>query len=173
MESGGHGGSYAPSLFSFVSTLVTVIPADGPPILAAGGLSNGAQVAALLTLGAAGAVFGTRFLLTPESEYSNVQKSALLAANYSSTVRTLAFDTARSTLGWPKGVDGRGLRNVLVDDYDKGVEIDVLKEKLQGGIKEKDPKRMVIWAGQGVGQMNEIKPAQVRLFSRMPTPINP
>lgn len=81
------------------------------PIVAAGGVATGAQVASFLTLGASGVALGTRFLLCPESLYSDVQRHALISADSSSSVRTMAFDHARNTLGWPKGVDGRGLRN--------------------------------------------------------------
>jgi nitronate monooxygenase len=77
----------------------------------AGGLATGAQIAALLDLGASGAVLGTRFLLSPESLYSDRQRQALIDAQSSESVRTMAFDYARNTLSWPKDVDGRGLRN--------------------------------------------------------------
>lgn len=80
-------------------------------IVGAGGLATGAQVAELLALGAAGAVLGTRFLMTPESLYNDAQRQALAAADSTASVRTMAFDQVRGTLGWPSGVDGRGLRN--------------------------------------------------------------
>ena len=131
-------------------------------MVAAGGIANGAQIAGFLTLGASGAALGTRFLLTPESYYSDIQKNALLAASSSSTVRTLAFDHARNTLGWPAGVDGRGLRNRLVEDFEKGEDHGVLNEKLQEGVKSGNPDLMITWAGQGVGEMKEIRGAQVR-----------
>ena len=111
-EAGGHGlGSALPllTLFPLVSSLWP--PAGGPPLLAAGGLANGAHVAALLALGASGAVLGTRFLLSPESLYTPVQRRALLAADSTQSVRTMAFDYARNTLGWPAGIDGRALKN--------------------------------------------------------------
>lgn len=79
--------------------------------MAAGGLATGVQIAALLTLGASGAALGTRFLLCPESLYTDRQRQALVDAESSQSVRTMAFDLARNTLSWPKGVDGRGLRN--------------------------------------------------------------
>ncbi|CAL1714883.1 unnamed protein product [Somion occarium] len=160
IESGGHGGSYAPPLLDLITSITKNIPKDGPPILAAGGLSNGSQVAAFLTLGAAGAVLGTRFLLTPESQYSETQKAALLPASASSTVRTLAFDYARGTLGWPEGINGRGLRNQIVKLFEKGVDIEILREKLEEGTRHGDPDYMITWAGQGVGDMTEIKGAQ-------------
>lgn len=131
-------------------------------MIAAGGLANGAQIASLLTLGVSGAALGTRFLLTPESYYSESQKKALIAAGADSTVRTLAFDHARNTLGWPAGIDGRGLRNIIVEDFEKGASHDVLNQKLKEGVESGNPDRMITWAGQGVGEMKEIRGAQVR-----------
>jgi nitronate monooxygenase len=84
---------------------------NAPPIVAAGGVATGPQIASLLTLGASGVALGTRFLLSPESLYSDIQCHALVSADSSLSVRTLAFDHVRDTLGWPKGVDGRALRN--------------------------------------------------------------
>ena len=128
----------------------------------AGGLSNGAQIAEYIRLGAAGAVLGTRFLLTPESTYTAGQKNALLAATSGSTVRSVKFDEARNTLGWPEDADGRGLRNALTNDWEAGVNMFVLREKVKEGMKKDDPQYMVTWAGEGVGDVNEIKGAQVR-----------
>ena len=96
---------------TLVSEILSVFPKAGPPVLAAGGMAHGGHLASLLALGASGAVFGTRFLLSPESLYSDVERKALIEAKTSSSVRSMAFDEARSTLGWPRGVDGRGLRN--------------------------------------------------------------
>ena len=111
-EAGGHGLNASPPLLTLFPLLANVASQlNGPPLLAAGGLATGSQVASLLTLGASGVVLGTRFLLSPESLYTDLQREALLAADSSLSVRTMAFDHARNTLGWPKGVDGRGLRN--------------------------------------------------------------
>ena len=98
-------------MLTLLPIILKAVPSDGPLVLAAGGLATGAQVAAALALGASGAAIGTRFLLTPESFYTDAQKRAMVNADSRSTVRTMAFDYARNTLGWPNGVDGRGLRN--------------------------------------------------------------
>ena len=82
-----------------------------PPLVAAGGVAIGSQIGALLTLGADGVAIGTRFLLSPESLYSDSQRQALIEADSSHSVRTMAFDRVRNTMGWPKDVDGRALRN--------------------------------------------------------------
>lgn len=161
-ESGGHGGATTPSTFILLSEILAALPGENaPPVLAAGGLANGTQVAAYLTLGAAGAVLGTRFLLTPESPYTDAQKAALLAAKSGSTVRTMAMDYARGTYGWPEHLNGRAIRNKIVQDIEAGVPHEVVREKLAKGIKEGDAEYMVVWSGQGVGLINEIKPTKV------------
>lgn len=134
-----------------------MLPKDGPPLLAAGGLVTGSQVASFLVLGAAGAVLGTRFLMTPESLYSDAQKKALVAAKSDMTVRTMAFDRARGILDWPAGVDGRGLYNNTVKDVEDGVDIETVKEKYEEG----DPDRMLVWSGMGIGLVSDIKSAKV------------
>ena len=133
----------------------SVIPDAGPLLVAAGGLTQGAHVASLLTLGAAGVVIGTRFLLSPESSYTDIQKQALISAN--STVRSMAFDHVRGTLGWPSGVDGRGLYNLTVEEFENGVDLEQLKSKYSSD----DPSRAVVWSGTGVALMTSIMPAKV------------
>ena len=114
-EAGGHGVAKSlPLLILFpLISEVLIAATDGhpPPLVGAGGLAIGTQIASLLTLGVSGVVLGTRFLLSPESLYSDSQRQALIAADSSNSVRTMAFDHARNTLGWPEGVDGRALRN--------------------------------------------------------------
>ena len=170
IESGGHGNGAAPPLLSLISSVLSLSPIrHGPPILGAGGLAHGGHVAALLAMGASGGVLGTRFLLTPESLYSNAQKSALLAAkSSSSTIRTMAFDRARGTLGWPQGINGRALFNDTVRDDDNDVDIKIVQTKFLEAVKKEDSKRMLIWAGTGVSEMNEIKEARVFCISMAP-----
>ncbi|KAJ7604050.1 2-nitropropane dioxygenase [Mycena polygramma] len=160
VESGGHGAGHALPLLNLVPLILAAIPADGPPVLAAGGLANGAHIASVLTLGAAGAVLGTRFLLARESLYSDIQRKALLDANSEMSVRSMAWDHARDTLGWPEGIDGRGLRNRTVEDYENRVNTDDLKSKFQEAVKNQDINRLIVWAGTGVGQMDQIQSAK-------------
>ncbi|KAH0836581.1 NPD-domain-containing protein [Lanmaoa asiatica] len=159
-ESGGHGYHSSPPLFTLVTSILAVLPKGGPPLLAAGGLVTGSQIASFLVLGAAGAVLGTRFLMTPESLYSDAQKKALVVAKSDMTVRTMAFDRARGTLDWPAGVDGRGLYNNTVKDVESGVDIEGVKEKFKEGVRDGDPDRMLVWSGMGVGLVSEIKGAK-------------
>ena len=133
-------------------------------------MANGTQVAAYLALGAAGAVLGTRFLLTPESPYTDAQKAALLAARSAgpgATVRTLALDYAGDTAYWPALIDGRGLRNGIVDDIEAGVDHATVQARCREATKAGDQSYMVVWAGQGVALMNEIKPIKVSIVDNL------
>lgn len=72
---GGHCG-HTPTLI-----LTPYLAArTGLPVLAAGGISTGAQMAAALAVGAAGVVVGTRLIATDEAQASAAYKQAVLAA---------------------------------------------------------------------------------------------
>lgn len=147
--------------------VLAVLPKDGPPLLAAGGLSTGGHIASLLTLGASGVVLGTRFLMTKESFYNEAQKKMLVAANANSTVRTMAFDRARGTLDWPEGVDGRAIYNRTVQDIDDGVDVEIVRENFNRAIRNGDPEQILTWAGTGVELVTEIQTAQVSSSSHI------
>lgn len=75
----------------------------------------------------------------------------------------MAFDHARGTLGWPAGIDGRGLRNKVVRDFEGGLGVEHLKKNFQEAAAKGDADGMVVWAGTGIGLMDEIKDAGVRI----------
>jgi len=160
IEAGGHGPASAAPIHTLVPSIISAFPDDAPPVLAAGGLANGSDIATMLGLRASGVVMGTRFLLTPECLYTDAQRQALVAAKAGSTIRTMAFDHARGTLGWPDGVDGRALRNSTVDDLDGGADLEGVRSKFELAVQNGDPNRMLVWAGTGIGRMDSVKPAQ-------------
>ncbi|KAN0066550.1 hypothetical protein ACQY0O_000644 [Thecaphora frezii] len=179
IESGGHGHSQSPPLSSLIAAVQARLPtlkptnaaARTPPLLGAGGQIGGRSLASLLALGCAGGVFGTRFLLTPEALWSQHEKEVLLRAKSDDTKRSGAFDDARGTLGWPTGVDGRGINNLTVTDYERDMELEKgnedkakegvvrRKERYKEAVSESDVERLVIWSGTGVGAMDRILPA--------------
>ncbi len=130
-------------------------------MLAAGGLSSGGHLAAFLTLGAAGAVVGTRFLVAEESLYSDAQKRAIIAAKSGSAVRSYVFDQLRD-LTWPAGVDGRALSIPALAAVESGADITQIKEEVAEGSKKGDPNSVIVWAGTGVGQLSRLQPAKVK-----------
>lgn len=171
-EAGGHGLGSSPPLSAIVPLLANKLDSGAykisnptkriPPLLGAGGIMTGANMAGVLAMGADGVVVGTRMLMTPEAAYTDAQKKLLVDAGPTSTLRTMAFDEARNTLGWPKGVDGRGLINDTVNDYmsNKGGNGDARRAVYKEAEKSGDTSRIVTWAGTGVGLVHEIKPAE-------------
>ncbi|MST59545.1 nitronate monooxygenase [Parafannyhessea umbonata] len=82
-ESGGHVGD--------LSTMVLVpqvVDAVRVPVLAAGGIADGRQVAAALMLGAQGVQVGTRFLVATECTVSQEYKDRIIKARDLSTIVT-------------------------------------------------------------------------------------
>lgn len=169
-EAGGHGHAKAPPRDVLLSTILdnmALWDAKSTPVVSAGGISDGRAISSQLVLGADGVLVGTRFLLTPEATYSGAQKKKLLHAQGTDTVRSFAFDDARGTLDWPADIDGRGLRNITVDEYDavaQGHQRPVpgqperharYMQALQAG----DTERQIIWSGTGIGQVSTIQPA--------------
>jgi nitronate monooxygenase len=73
----------------------------------------------------------------------------------------MAFDHARGTLAWPGGVDGRALRNLTVDEFERGVGVEDFRTRFAAAVRSGDSDRILVWAGAGVGSMDAIKPAEV------------
>ncbi|KAF7288862.1 2-nitropropane dioxygenase [Mycena chlorophos] len=151
---------YAPEVDCLVVQAVTnSLPQEKRPLLvAAGGITAGAQIAGLLTMGASGVVLGTRFLFTPECEYGPAAKEALLAAGLQGTVRTLAYDDVGRTNGWPPNYNGRALRNAVMDDVEAGLSLEERLANFDASKAAGDVSRIVVWAGVGVGLVNDIRP---------------
>jgi NAD(P)H-dependent flavin oxidoreductase YrpB (nitropropane dioxygenase family) len=96
-EAGGHTGEIG-SIVLWPEVVEAVKPI---PVLAAGGVGSGAQIAAALVLGAQGVWCGSLWLTSVESDLTEVAKDLLLKAKSSDTVRS------RSQTGKPS----RMLRN--------------------------------------------------------------
>ena len=109
-EAGGHVQSTQPLARLLADVLAA---ADGAvPVLAAGGLATAADVAAVIGVGAAGAMLGTRFVATLESRAHPLYKQLLVDAQPADAVMTLAFDGT-----WPFGPH-RVLRNATLDAWE-------------------------------------------------------
>ena len=64
-----------------------------------------------------------------------------------------------------------------VDDYDKGVDISVIRKNYEEASTKGDTDRVVVWAGTGVGLMNQVLPAKVwhlipQIYECLITPLN-
>jgi nitronate monooxygenase len=91
-EAGGHRGSYLRDPYeSMTGTLALVrmiVRAVKTPVVAAGGIMDGAGIAAVLALGAQAAWLGTAFVPCPESGASRAHKEGILGSKEDSTVVT-------------------------------------------------------------------------------------
>ena len=107
-EAGGHRGSYLrdpyQSLTGTFALVRLVVRAVKLPVVAAGGIMDGAGIAAALALGAQLAQLGTAFIPCPESGAPQVHKDALLAAREDDTRITEKFS----------GKPARGLANRFI-----------------------------------------------------------
>ncbi len=82
------------------------------PVIAAGGLSSGADIAHVMSAGASGVMLGTRFVATIESGAHQVYKDRLLAARAEDAALTVCFDG-----GWPNAPH-RTLRNATLERWE-------------------------------------------------------
>jgi NAD(P)H-dependent flavin oxidoreductase YrpB (nitropropane dioxygenase family) len=95
---GGEGGGHTGHIGSIV-LWPQVVEAVAPiPVLAAGGIGNGAQIAAALALGAQGVWAGTLWLATEESELTEAQRRALVAARSQDAIISRSLTGKRNRL---------------------------------------------------------------------------
>ena len=152
-EGGGHVG--------LIGTLVLVpqvVRAVSPlPVLAAGGIADGAGLAAALMLGAEGAWIGTAFLATEEAGISGPQKQALVDGRDEGTTvsRSVTGKPARMVKNrWAQAYADAGLEPLPMP-YQGMVSSQVTAAALAHG-------RADVWggfAGQGLGMIREVRPA--------------
>ncbi|MFF4687983.1 NAD(P)H-dependent flavin oxidoreductase [Streptomyces sp. NPDC001307] len=118
-EAGGHTGEIA----TMVLTPEIVDAVDPLPVLAAGGIGSGQQMAAALTLGAQGVWLGSVWLTTTEADlHSTALTRKLLAAGSGDTVRSRALT----------GKPARQLRTEWTDAWDDPAGPGTLPMPLQG-----------------------------------------
>ena len=88
---GGEGGGHCGDVGSIVLWPQVVKEVAPVPVLAAGGIGSGAQIAAALALGCQGAWSGSQWLMVEESENTPVQQAAYMKAGSRDTVRSRSF----------------------------------------------------------------------------------
>ena len=159
-EAGGHTGEIA----SMVLVPEVVDAVGDTPVLAAGGIGSGRQVAAALALGAQGVWMGSAFLTAAEYDLGerlpsgrSVIQEAMLAASSSDTVRRRIYTGKPARLlksRWTDAWDADGapeplpmpLQNILVSEAHQRMS------------ESADPTAVAMPVGQIVGRMNEIRP---------------
>jgi nitronate monooxygenase len=113
-------------------------------------------------MGADGVVVGTRFLFSPECQYTDAMKNVLVNSTWESTERSNAYDQAFQTDFWPSHIDGRAIStNDLMKDYKAGLPLEERIKRYQEATAAGKDTHLVMWAGVGVAQTDKIQPAAV------------
>jgi NAD(P)H-dependent flavin oxidoreductase YrpB (nitropropane dioxygenase family) len=159
---GTEGGGHVALISTLVLTPMVVRAVAPLPVLAAGGIADGAGLAAALMLGAEGALLGTRFLATPESPWPAGFKRALVESDGHDTLLSEIPDTAKGNL-WPGAYD-RVRRNRLLEDW-LGRENEVRRHRaaiaarMRKAVEEGDAENGELNFGQAAGLIGDIVPA--------------
>ncbi|WP_133911720.1 nitronate monooxygenase [Streptomyces sp. NBC_00582] len=163
MEAGGHQGTHKDnpendgSALGLLALLAQVREAVSLPIVAAGGIMRGSQIAAVLAAGASAAQLGTAFLATNESGAHAVHKAALTDPLFVRTELTRAFS----------GRPARGLVNRFLREHGPYApaaypEVHHLTAPLRkAAAKAGDAQGMALWAGQGHRMARELPAAEL------------
>jgi len=169
-EAGGHCGEV--STLVLVPEVCAALADFDIPILAAGGIVTGRQMAACMAMGAAGAWTGSMWLTTSEAETSPVIKEKYLQASSRQTVRS------RSRTG----KHSRQLRSPWTDAWESEDAPQPLPMPLQSLVSESPLAKITklaegghqgakllatSWVGQGVGLMNSIQSTRSVMYDFM------
>jgi NAD(P)H-dependent flavin oxidoreductase YrpB (nitropropane dioxygenase family) len=164
-EAGGHCGEV--STLVLIPEVVRALAQAGydTPVLAAGGIMTGGQMAAMMAAGAQGAWTGSVWLATPEAETSETFREKMVAARSRDTVRS------RARTGKP----ARQLKTAWHEAWDDAAGPGTLPMPLMGMVSEPafakieraaqagnaDARELVTYfVGQGVGLIEEVRPAR-------------
>ncbi|MDT0404927.1 MULTISPECIES: nitronate monooxygenase [Streptomyces] len=163
VEAGGHQGTHRDvpdtdrSGVGLLSLVAQVRESVGIPVVAAGGIMRGGQIAAVLAAGADAAQLGTAFLAAHESGAHSLHKRALTDPLYARTELTRAFS----------GRPARALVNRFLREhgpYAPAAYPDVhhLTAPLRkAAARAGDAQGMALWAGQGHRMARELPAGQL------------
>jgi NAD(P)H-dependent flavin oxidoreductase YrpB (nitropropane dioxygenase family) len=158
-EAGGHCGEVT-TMVLVPEVIEAIRPIREVPVLAAGGIVTGRQIAAAIALGAAGAWTGSVWLTTEEAETAPYTKQKMIAATARDTIRSRSRTGKPSrqlksdwTTAWEgdksPGALPMPLQSLLSEPVMR--RIDALAEQGNPGAQE----LATYWVGQGVGLMNK------------------
>jgi NAD(P)H-dependent flavin oxidoreductase YrpB (nitropropane dioxygenase family) len=156
-EAGGHTGEIATMVL--VPEIVDAVGATAP-VLAAGGIGSGRQIAAALALGAEGAWMGTAWLVTREYQITVAMPAmheALLRATSSDTTRARVYTGKPARLlanSWTRAWEEPGAPEPLPMPLQNVLVADAHQRLMNSG----NPDVVPMPAGQIVGRLNEIRP---------------
>lgn len=162
-EAGGHRGTHLrdpyDSMTGTFALVRLIVRRVKTPVVAAGGIMDGAGIAAVLALGAQAAQLGTAFIPCPESGAARIHKESVLAAREDETLITEKFT----------GKPARGLANRFIREMSaRGAP--QLPFPAQSGLTGKlrtaaakagNPDFVAMWAGQAVALSRTLPAAEL------------
>jgi len=160
-EAGGHRGSFLgrfdDALVGTMALVRTIVRHVRVPVLAAGGIMDGAGIRAALSLGAAGVQLGTAFMCCPEAGTPPAHRRALTSEAARTTAVTRAFS----------GRAARGIRNRFVELFER-VEPAPFPQQQQltadvraAAVAQERVDLMQLWAGQGAPLIRALPAAEL------------
>lgn len=162
-EGGGHAGEVT-SMVLWPQMVDAVAPL---PVLAAGGIGNGRQILAAMSMGVAGVWLGSMWLNATEAAAEPAQRESYLKASSEDTVRSRAWT----------GKTARMLKNEWTEAWERADTPDPLPMPLQGYLTFDAVRRTHLYAGSGecqkvafnpigqvVGQINESESCRDIMF---------
>ena len=160
-EAGAHRGTFAGAFEASMVPIVELVRGIAPfaPVIASGGIMDGADIRTMLDLGAAATQLGTAFLPCAESGASPAYRDALLAAKSDTTVITRAYS----------GRPARGLRNdfiALLEGREDSIPPFPLQNALTKPMRTAAAKLgksgfLSLWAGRGVARCRVMPVAEL------------
>ncbi len=169
-ESGGHVGD-----LTTMTLVPQVVDAVSIPVIAAGGIADGRQIAAAFMLGAVGVQVGTKFLVAEECTIAQEYKDRVIKAKDIDTVVT------GKRLGHPvRSIRNSFTREYTKAEYDSANVSDEELEKMGLGTvrlaaREGDVSRGTVLAGQVAGMIKKEQPARemiVEMFEQAEEVLN-
>jgi len=139
---GGEGGGHTGEIGSIVLWPQIVDAVDGLPVLAAGGIGSGRQMAAAMSTGVQGVWCGSLWLAVEEAAAQPAEKESYLNATSEDTIRSKAWT----------GKPARMLKNKWTEAWENPDNPDPLPMPLQGMITFDAMRRTSMYAGSGSTQ---------------------
>ncbi len=160
-DAGGHRATFGvadePGVTTLGELVLMIRQVVSLPLIAAGGIHSGGQMASLLIAGVDGVQLGTAFLRTDESGTATAHQNALVDPRFTETVVTRAFS----------GRPARGLKNAFIARNEGAAppeypQVHHLTKGLRADAARRgDANGMALWAGTGHREAQTGPAAQV------------
>ena len=155
---GGHAGEISP--LALIPNLVRMVKL---PVIAAGGIVDGAGMAAAFALGASAVYMGTRFIVSKEAEVGEKYKNAITRAKSEDIVNTDRVDGFPGNFIRTKELEAVGLKKGLLEEIltknrkiKRFISLSRAARSLFGDMNSKVSYKTVYSAGHGVGLIDAV-----------------